>query len=56
MDENRLEKFTFYEIYATIIDEMKDEEAGRMIKRICLPDGNWERRKSGRKRGERTEP
>ena len=35
MDENRPEKFTFYEIYATIIDGMKDEEAGRMIRRIC---------------------
>lgn len=32
LDENRPEKFTFYEIYAAIMDGLKDDEAGRMIK------------------------
>lgn len=37
MEENKLKQFTFYDFYADIIDNMKDDAAaGRMIKRICL--------------------
>lgn len=30
-----MEQFTFYDIYADVIEQLSDDEAGRFIKRLC---------------------
>ena len=30
-----MEQFTFYDIYADVIDQLSDDEAGRFVKRLC---------------------
>lgn len=35
MEEKQLSQFTFYDFYAEILNGLKDEEAGRMARRIC---------------------
>ena len=34
-EEKKLKQFTFYELYADIIEGLDDSSAGKFIKRIC---------------------